>query len=51
MALIRIKEKFQVTLPASLRKLTKVAVGDFLEADVERGVIRLRAKQLVNRKR
>jgi AbrB family looped-hinge helix DNA binding protein len=30
--LVRVKEKFQVTIPASLRKATALELGDYLEA-------------------
>jgi AbrB family looped-hinge helix DNA binding protein len=50
MAIVKVKEKFQVTLPAKLRKRTGVEVGDFLEARVERGKITLTPKSLVDRR-
>jgi AbrB family looped-hinge helix DNA binding protein len=50
MAIVKVKEKFQVTLPAKLRKSTGVQVGDFLEARVERGKITLTPKSLVDRR-
>jgi AbrB family looped-hinge helix DNA binding protein len=50
MPVVKIKDKFQVTLPASLRKRAGVEVGDFLEARVERGKITLTPKSLVDRR-
>ena len=48
--LVRVKEKFQVTLPNKLRLEAKLAVGDFLEIGIERGgVITLTPKSLVDR--
>jgi AbrB family looped-hinge helix DNA binding protein len=41
MPLVRVKEKFQVTLPASVRQRTGLAVGDLLEANVEGKTITL----------
>ncbi len=35
MALVKIKEKYQVTLPAALREKAGLEVGDLLEAKVE----------------
>ena len=41
MPLVKIKEKYQVTLPASVRKKAGVAVGDLLEAQVRGKTITL----------
>ena len=49
MALIRVKENFQLTLPAKLRKRARVAVGDVLEAEFEGDKIVLSFKDLVAR--
>ena len=35
MALVTVKTKYQLTLPSSVRKQARVAVGDLLEARVE----------------
>jgi bifunctional DNA-binding transcriptional regulator/antitoxin component of YhaV-PrlF toxin-antitoxin module len=49
-ALVRVKEKFQVTLPNELRLKAGLVVGDFLEVGIERGgVITLTPKSLVDR--
>ena len=47
MAVVKVKEKFQVTLPARLREQAGVHVGDFLEARVEGDRITLTPKSLV----
>jgi len=47
--LVRIKEKFQVTLPASVRAKIGVGVGDLLEADVKGKKITLTPKIVVDR--
>lgn len=39
MELIKIKGKFQITLPQSLRSQMGLAVGDYVKADVEDGKI------------
>ena len=39
MALVTVKTKYQVTLPSSVRKQARLAVGDLLEARVEKSVI------------
>ena len=49
MPLVRVKEKFQVTLPASVRQKTGVAVGDLLDANVEEKTIRLTPKSVIDR--
>jgi AbrB family looped-hinge helix DNA binding protein len=49
MPLVTVKTKYQVTLPASVRKQAKVAVGDFLEAAVEGRKITLTPKSLIDR--
>jgi len=49
MPLVKVKEKYQVTLPASVRQRAKVLVGDFLEAQVEGGKITLTPKVVVDR--
>lgn len=49
-ALVRVKEKYQVTLPAEMRAKARLAVGDLLEIGIERsGVITLTPKSLVDR--
>lgn len=49
MPLVKVKEKYQVTLPASVRQKAKVAVGDLLEATVEGKKITLTPKSIVDR--
>ena len=49
MPLVKIKEKYQVTLPASVRRKAGLAVGDLLEATVEGKKITLTPKSVVDR--
>lgn len=49
MALVKVKEKYQVTLPAEVRQKVGLGVGDFLEADVKGKVITLTPKSVVDR--
>ncbi len=49
MALVRVKTKFQVTLPDSVRRQVGINVGDLLETRVERGRITLVPKTVVDR--
>ena len=44
--LVLIKEKYQVTIPASLRKKVDLHPGDYLEASLCRGGILLRPKRV-----
>jgi len=40
MPLVKVKENFQITLPARIRKRLKIAVGDYVEAeDAKEGII------------
>jgi len=49
MPLVRIKTKFQVTLPTALRNQMGVKVGDLLEAKVEKGKMTLIPKTVIDR--
>lgn len=49
MALTKVKEKYQVTLPASVRQKVGVGVGDLLEAQVRGKKITLTPKVVVDR--
>ena len=49
MPLVKIKEKYQVTLPASVRAKVGVSVGDLLEAEVKGKQITLTPKVAVDR--
>ena len=47
--MVRVKGKYQVTLPPAIRRPLKLGVGDMLEARVERGKITLTPKSLLDR--
>lgn len=49
MPLVKIKEKYQVTLPASVRRKAGLAVGDLLEAQVRGKTITLTPKMDIDR--
>ena len=49
MALVTVKDKFQVTIPAKLRERIGVRVGDLLEMTVHEGGFLLRPKAVVDR--
>lgn len=49
MPMIKVKEKFQVTIPNAIRKEAELAVGDYLEVVIEGGTIVLKPKAMVDR--
>ena len=49
MPLVKVKEKYQVTLPSAVRQKAGVAVGDLLEARVQGKKITLTPKVAVDR--
>jgi len=49
MPLVKIKEKFQVTIPASIRKAADLDIGDFLEAEIREDGILLIPKTITDR--
>ncbi len=49
MPLVKVKAKYQVTLPTAVREQVGIGVGDLLEAHVERGKITLTPKTLIDR--
>lgn len=49
MPLVKIKEKFQVTIPTEIRKKIHLAEGDILEATVQNNVITLTPKTVIDR--
>ena len=50
MPLVRVKEKFQVTIPTELREALHLTVGDLLEATIENDTIVLKPKAVVDRR-
>jgi AbrB family looped-hinge helix DNA binding protein len=49
MPLVKIKEKFQVTIPTALRKAARLSVGDLLEAEAKNNTIVLKPKAIIDR--
>lgn len=47
--LVRVKAKYQVTLPTRVRKLARLRVGDLLEAKVEGNRVSLTPVSIVER--
>ena len=48
--LVKVKEKFQVTIPTELRQALHLTVGDLLEATIENETIVLKPKAVVDRR-
>ena len=46
MPLVKVKEKFQVTIPTELREALHLTVGDLLEATIQGQTIVLKPKRL-----
>lgn len=49
MAIVTVKKKYQVVIPQNIREQLPIAVGDILEASVERGKITFTPKSIVDR--
>ena len=49
MSIVKVKDKFQVTVPANLREQIDLKVGDLLEATVRNGILELSPKTLIDR--
>ena len=49
MPLVRVKTKYQVTLPTRIREQVGLKIGDLLEATVEKGKITLAPKAVIDR--
>ncbi|HBV01655.1 MAG TPA: hypothetical protein DEF00_04730 [Candidatus Taylorbacteria bacterium] len=49
MTIINVKSKYQIVIPAKVRKAAGVEVGDFLEAGFDKGKITLTPKSLLDR--
>ena len=49
MSLVAVKNKYQIVIPAKVRKQAGIKVGDLLEAKVERGKITFVPKTLIDR--
>jgi AbrB family looped-hinge helix DNA binding protein len=49
MSLVKIKEKYQVTLPTEIREKIGLAVGDLLEVEIKGNKITLTPKSVIDR--
>jgi AbrB family looped-hinge helix DNA binding protein len=50
MSLVKVKAKYQVTLPSAVREAAGVDVGDLLEAEIRNGKIILTPKSIIDRR-
>jgi AbrB family looped-hinge helix DNA binding protein len=48
MALVKVKQNYQITLPNSLRKNFNIAVGDYMEVEKQNGDIVLKPVKVVH---
>ena len=48
MPLVKVKTKYQVTLPTVIRKQIGIGIGDLLETKVEKGKITLTPKTVID---
>lgn len=49
MPLVKVKEKYQVTIPAEIRKVLNLEVGDYLEVEAQGTAIILKQKAVIDR--
>lgn len=47
MPLVKVRENFQITLPAAIRKRFKIAVGDYVEAEDTKEGIMIRPVKII----
>lgn len=48
MPLVKVKQNYQITIPNSLRRGLKIAVGDYMEAEQQDGELVLKPVKLVH---
>lgn len=51
MPLVRVKGKYQVTIPAEIRKRLNLEVGDYLEIEAQGETILLKPKAVIDREK
>ena len=49
MPFVTVKKKYQVVIPASVRRQARIEIGDLLEAKAERGKITFTPKSVIDR--
>ena len=48
MELVKVKKNYQITIPQALRRLIRLAVGDYVEIDVQEGLLVIRPVKVVH---
>jgi len=48
MELVKVKKNYQITIPQALRRLMRLAEGDYLEMDVQEGTLVIRPVKMVH---
>lgn len=48
MELVKVKKNYQITIPQALRKMMRLAEGDYLEIDVQEGALVIRPVKVVH---
>jgi AbrB family looped-hinge helix DNA binding protein len=48
MELVKVKKNYQITIPQALRRLIRLAVGDYVEIDVHDGMLVIRPVKVVH---
>ncbi len=50
MPIVKVKSKYQITIPTDLRKQFNIGVGDLLDAAIERGKITYSPKSIIDKR-
>lgn len=48
MELVKVKKNYQITIPQALRRLIRLAVGDYVEIDLKDDVLTLRPVKVIH---
>jgi AbrB family looped-hinge helix DNA binding protein len=48
MELVKVKKNYQITIPQSLRKLIRLAVGDYVEISIKDDVLTIRPVKVIH---
>lgn len=48
MELVKVKKNYQITIPQGLRRLIRLAVGDYVEIDLQDGLLVIRPVKVVH---
>jgi len=50
MSIVKVKDKYQVTIPMAVREQAGIEIGDIMEAKAEKGKITLTPKSLLDKR-